>query len=361
MKNKIAKLIITGLATSLLFGSTLAAHAEAPLELNNQKIKETVNSIKLNKNIFESALIIVSKDKIEQVSVKDESISIEAILKERGLFLSDFTDEKESIIPQTKTFEDKEVFVIYNKSIEGNSEFVTLPFSVKEEIDPVYFTGEKFEKTIGEVGSALKTTITSTQRDSEDKDSAFSESSQMHFNVLTKPVDGLIKIGNRDCDTTYSCDLVSGEKDRLKTELGHPLGENHTWTTYESDPSHSAGAADFPVASGTPIYAITDGVVKESGWMGAGGNQVTILHSDGNSSTYAHMVESPPVKIGDQVSKGELIGNVGSTGNSTGPHLHFEIRDQTYLYGKWISVASYYDAYKVSIGACTEGPCAMGR
>ncbi|MFG2737323.1 LysM peptidoglycan-binding domain-containing M23 family metallopeptidase [Streptomyces carpaticus] len=82
---------------------------------------------------------------------------------------------------------------------------------------------------------------------------------------------------------------------------------------------------DFPAATGTPVLAVGDGEVVSAGDGGSYGNQVIVKHADGHYSQYAHL-SSLSVSAGQSVSAGDQLGGVGSTGNSTGPHLHFEIR-----------------------------------
>ncbi len=76
---------------------------------------------------------------------------------------------------------------------------------------------------------------------------------------------------------------------------------------------------------GSPIYATREGVVSYTGWYGSGGWTVMIDHLDGFKSIYMHMIRYV-VSEGDFVTAGQVIGYVGSTGGSTGPHLHFEVR-----------------------------------
>ena len=84
-------------------------------------------------------------------------------------------------------------------------------------------------------------------------------------------------------------------------------------------------AIDYAAAMGTAIRAIGDGVVTYAGWSSAGyGNLTSIRHNGTYSSNYAHQSKMY-VKVGQRVKQGEVIGAVGSTGFSTGPHLHFEI------------------------------------
>ena len=81
---------------------------------------------------------------------------------------------------------------------------------------------------------------------------------------------------------------------------------------------------DITAPGGTPIMAARSGVVLVSTYGSSYGNYVTIAHSDGTRSLYAHM-SSRAVSAGSTVSAGQVIGYVGSTGSSTGNHLHFEI------------------------------------
>jgi len=81
---------------------------------------------------------------------------------------------------------------------------------------------------------------------------------------------------------------------------------------------------DFAARSGTPIYAVTDGRVSFAGWNGGHGRFVRLQHDGGLGSGYAHMSKIA-VSAGQRVKRGQVIGYVGSTGLSTGPHLHYEL------------------------------------
>jgi murein DD-endopeptidase MepM/ murein hydrolase activator NlpD len=82
---------------------------------------------------------------------------------------------------------------------------------------------------------------------------------------------------------------------------------------------------DFRAATGDPVRATANGKVATSGWMGGYGRMVEIDHGNGLSTRYGHLSEIH-VKVGDVVKIGQVIGAVGSTGRSTGPHLHYETR-----------------------------------
>jgi murein DD-endopeptidase MepM/ murein hydrolase activator NlpD len=81
---------------------------------------------------------------------------------------------------------------------------------------------------------------------------------------------------------------------------------------------------DFRAGYGTPILAATDGRVARAGWAGGYGKQVRLAHAGGLTTSYSHMsrIIAEP---GTYVKQGQLIGYVGSTGLSTGPHLHYEL------------------------------------
>ena len=83
---------------------------------------------------------------------------------------------------------------------------------------------------------------------------------------------------------------------------------------------------DFAAPMGTPIMASGDGVVKKAGWCGGGGNCVVIKHNSTYKTVYAHMSKfAKGIRSGVRVKQAQIIGYVGSTGKSTGPHLHYEV------------------------------------
>ncbi|MFE7904264.1 transglycosylase family protein [Streptomyces albogriseolus] len=99
-------------------------------------------------------------------------------------------------------------------------------------------------------------------------------------------------------------------------------------------PYHKAGSSwskgyhtgvDFPVPTGTPVKSVGAGTVVAAGWEGSFGYQVVVRHTDGRYSQYAHL-SAISVRNGQSVGAGQRIGRSGSTGNSSGPHLHFEVR-----------------------------------
>ncbi len=83
---------------------------------------------------------------------------------------------------------------------------------------------------------------------------------------------------------------------------------------------------DFAAPMGTPIMASGDGIIKKAGWCGGGGNCIVIKHNTTYQTVYAHMSKfAQGIRSGVRVKQGQTIGYVGSTGKSTGPHLHYEV------------------------------------
>jgi len=111
-----------------------------------------------------------------------------------------------------------------------------------------------------------------------------------------------------------------------------------TWLSgYDYTPPTHNGL-DFDGDFGSPIYASDAGVIVYSGWSVAGyGNLIVIDHDNGWQTFYAHLMDGTFLACGTNVQKGELIAAMGSTGNSTGPHLHFELR----LYGAAVNPWQY--------------------
>ncbi|MEU3495435.1 M23 family metallopeptidase [Kitasatospora cineracea] len=115
-----------------------------------------------------------------------------------------------------------------------------------------------------------------------------------------------------------------------------------------SNPYHKTNAAyaagyhtgtDFAVSVGTPVLAVGDATVVSAGYAGAYGNQIVLKLSDGRFAQYAHLSQLG-VKAGQHVGAGDQVGKSGNTGNSHGPHLHFEIRTAN-QYAKVIDPVGY--------------------
>ncbi|MFF3793045.1 transglycosylase family protein [Streptomyces sp. NPDC001981] len=140
------------------------------------------------------------------------------------------------------------------------------------------------------------------------------------------------------------------ERAEKDSGLVAPVSATHVGTAYHQAGSWASGyhtGVDFPVPTGTSVKAVASGTVVSAGWAGAYGYEIVIRHSDGKYSQYAHL-SALLVREGQHVSGGRRIARSGSTGNVTGPHLHFEIRTGP-GYGSDVDPLSYLRAGGVNV------------
>jgi murein DD-endopeptidase MepM/ murein hydrolase activator NlpD len=135
---------------------------------------------------------------------------------------------------------------------------------------------------------------------------------------------------------------IEGQKDLyLATPAGWPVegsissGYGHREHPLSGKPSFHSGL-DISVPQGTQVKATADGIVSFSGWTPGGGNTIVIEHGYGISTAYAHN-QRILVQVGQRVKRREAIAVSGSTGASTGPHLHYEI----WKNGRHVDPAAY--------------------
>ena len=140
--------------------------------------------------------------------------------------------------------------------------------------------------------------------------------------------------------TVNTSTKISGGKASLGISLIKPVSGIITSRFAASSRIRSSAhtGLDIATSTGTPVVAASSGKVTFSGWKGSYGKMIVITHSNGVQTYYAHC-NALYASVGQTVSQGQKIAAVGSTGNSTGPHLHFEIRingvaynPQNYLY-----------------------------
>lgn len=147
--------------------------------------------------------------------------------------------------------------------------------------------------------------------------------------VLKKSVDKIVLVGTNDKPKWYPTGkyIIPVKNEVITSYFGSRWGRIH-------------GGLDFGMPIGTPIYASDGGTVSRASYFAGYGLCVEVTHNNGTFTRYGHC-SKVDVKVGDKVAQGEKIAEVGNTGNSTGPHLHFEIHPNggeyvdpyPYLYG----------------------------
>lgn len=178
---------------------------------------------------------------------------------------------------------------------------------------------EEYEEEHNNIGNEI------ANKEVEFKDAEYSE----YMATMTKPTTAPTKPsyntgsggnGGSSVDTDGITWIVPVSYSYVSSAFGkriHPIEGIEKW--------HYGVDLAGPGINGRPIYASRGGVVIYAGWYGAGGWTVKIDHGDGFTTVYMHMSDYI-VSAGDYVGAGQTIGYVGSTGGSTGPHLHFEVR-----------------------------------
>lgn len=214
-----------------------------------------------------------------------------------------------------------------------DTETVSIPYATVTTRDASKYSGYRVVNRKGQNGS--KNVITSVVYvDGELYTTYFSEE------ILVEPVDELLTVGGR---TTYGGVYIGEASDMgflWPAPHCHYISSPYGWRRSGWHKGIDLCTRNG-TAKGSPVIASRAGTVELVQRSGSGyGNMVLINHGDGYKTRYAHLLDkSITVKIGDYVEGGQTIGKVGSTGNSSGPHLHFEViyNGETYDPSKYIS------------------------
>ncbi|CAN5198543.1 M23 family metallopeptidase [soil metagenome] len=166
-----------------------------------------------------------------------------------------------------------------------------------------------------------------------------------------KDIDGMIKNKEKLLASIPAIQPVSNKDLRkIASGFGYRVDPVYKITKFHA-------GLDFTATVGTPIYATADGVVKEASYDAGGfGNHVVINHGYGYETLYGHMVRIK-THVGEKVKRGEVIGYVGSTGKSTGPHCHYEVHkggqpvDPVYFFYNDLTPEQYDQVLKLAKAA----------
>ncbi|WP_338631000.1 peptidoglycan DD-metalloendopeptidase family protein [Clostridium baratii] len=255
----------------------------------NNAIKKVASAYSTNLNIDESK--ITSINVIGNISFKDEKVNISKLISEEEL--ADNIIKNKSLI---------DVDIVVN-----DTRLVDIEPSVKIERSEELLIGES-KVTEGKKGKKEQN-INITYRNGEKKSvSVLSE------NIIEQSSSKVITKGTKSILNGTSAVFTSPTRGgTITSNFGERWGKNHN-------------GLDIAGNIGDPVMAALDGKVKSTFYERDGyGNVVILEHEGGIETRYAHMSKIG-VKTGDTVKKGDIVGEVGSTGRSTGPHLHFEVR-----------------------------------
>lgn len=152
--------------------------------------------------------------------------------------------------------------------------------------------------------------------------------------IQSKSYDDIVELCRRHDDMLKCIPAIQpvANKDLRQTASGYGTRIDPIYKTVKF---HSG--MDFSAKKGTPVYVTGDGIVSKVGWESGYGNIIRVNHGFGYVTWYAHLNDTH-VKMGQKVVRGQIIGEVGNTGKSTGPHLHYEV----HVNGKVVNPINYY-------------------
>ena len=165
-------------------------------------------------------------------------------------------------------------------------------------------------KSVKKVERAGKAGVVETTTALQSKNGKVASSVTQSSRLVQEAVDQIVVVGTKEGVATGS--FIKPTVARLSSPFGPRWGRFHY-------------GIDLANRTGTDVVAADGGVVTRVGMAGSYGNLIIIDHQNGTSTRYAHL-SAYNVKVGDVVAQGQSIGKIGSTGRSTGPHLHFEVR-----------------------------------
>ena len=183
---------------------------------------------------------------------------------------------------------------------------VNIPYSLQVKEDPEKWPWQETVIQAGKNGQKEVTQVVIKENGKETSRITLSEK------ILSYPVTKIVSRGTKQVPTMGSGQMVWPVQGTITSNFGWRWGSLHQ-------------GVDIGAARGTSVLAADSGMVAFVGWNGGYGNLVKIDHGGGKQTWYAHL-DRFAVEVGASVNKGDVIGYVGSTGNSTGPHLHFEVR-----------------------------------
>lgn len=275
------------------------------LSIDGMRLGYVIDESQVDEVLREVSNIYITKNKIDNKEVDGINIKGNIKLNNEKVSLSKLSSNKElaNLIVEKNEKELLEVELVVKEKL-----IVDIEPSVKIERNDDLFLGESYVKSNGEKGKKEQY-IETTYVNNEKKDSEV-----ISENVILESKSKIVYKGTKNPINSNTPFLMSPTRGGIITSnFGERWGKHHN-------------GIDIAGNTGDPVIAAFDGVVKSTFFERDGyGNVVILEHEDGLETRYAHMSKIE-VKEGERVKKGDRVGKVGSTGRSTGPHLHFELR-----------------------------------
>lgn len=285
-----------------------------------------------NEQVNNKVTVGYSKKEINMFSVMDEYLEQ---LEDNGYYIASYNINKKiysvsTIIPKHK-IDDEAVKKEFINSLDVS--ILCKKVTINEDV--YYFKNDNDkDKFVNELNSIKKTeysseeviedkSVITEQNILDEKINKLKEEKRIEEEQEEKNKREVTSRGGYSRNTSYSGGAPMATYSYISSPYGMRRGKMHTGT-------------DFAAPAGTPIYAWKSGVVTKASWGGSYGNFIIVKHNDGIVSRYAHCSRYA-CSVGQFVQKGQTIGYVGTTGNSTGNHLHFEIQ----INGRFVNPLNY--------------------
>ncbi|WP_343347888.1 murein hydrolase activator EnvC family protein [Terrisporobacter petrolearius] len=351
------KIISTALICSMLFSASSmvyvsAENTESKLKSNQEKQDELDVKIK---NLNEK------KEKVEE-KINQANKKIETINNESKKLKEDIKKLEEDIASNEESLGDR-LKVINSNYTLGYLKVILSSNSISDFLNNVYIVQEVVEqdkqmlKDLESDKSEIEEKKITLDKNKEEakvikdelvKDKGSLEEDKAELKKLKSQLvneeealeEKLQKIAAENAATSSESDSNKSDSDKSDSSNSNAVISNGSWPVpgystisspfgYRIHPvlgiSKLHTGIDIPAPIGTPAVAVASGTVIYSGAQGSYGNTVMIRHDNGLVSLYAHN-SALVVKVGDKVKKGQVVTKIGTSGRSTGPHLHFEIR-----------------------------------
>ena len=298
------------------------------LDLPSSEIELIIRSFKLNKKklrVYENQVIEFSIDRKKPVTTK--KISIE-LTKSKNLVIARNLSENNFSFKEIERNLKKKLFYkesIITKSLYASGIETEIPIEIIIEFARLYGFQFDFQRDIWKNDS-----FQIVYEQYHDSKNTFIKNGEIIFaklNLQGKEYP-LYKFKSKDITDYFDERGQSVKKTLMKTPInGARLSSSFGMRKHPIlgfNKMHKG--TDFAAPMGTPIMASGDGKVIKSSWCGGGGNCIKIKHNSTYTTVYAHLSKfGRGIKKGVRVKQGQIIGYVGSTGMSTGPHLHYEV------------------------------------
>lgn len=297
---------------------------------NKEKMQEQINAFKenLEGNITSIEINAMPEYELELVSsVKESQTSEDEVLakvEENSTIMCKTYAIKLDDTVKANVGTQEEADTIINEIKADTTEGVELNLVVEEEI--------KDKKEVEELNTTSEIAKLNINQDVEVKVKEYEEKKAAEAAAAKARQIAAAKkasqVSSRSRSTSASTSYASAGASAPVVSSGmfmRPVSGGTITSKYGQRSSGFHTGVDIAVPTGTPVYAAAAGTVVKAGWSGGYGYLVVIDHGNGYQTYYAHNSRLC-VSVGQSVSKGQNIAYSGSTGNSTGPHLHFEVR-----------------------------------